>query len=98
MPPPYHSKGYTQYGAQMGRRTINANNYSGERLHLRRVPIDSGGYDPGGAYWGLGAPLYCAFGHLEGGDPVESYARAKSREEAKRLLADVFAAEPNWKR
>lgn len=25
---------------------------------LRRIPINGGGYDSGGAYWGIGAPLY----------------------------------------
>jgi hypothetical protein len=25
---------------------------------LRRVTLDSGGYDQGGAYWGIGKPLY----------------------------------------
>lgn len=30
------------------------------KFHLTRVKIDAGGYDIGGAYWGLGAPLYCA--------------------------------------
>ncbi len=28
------------------------------RFHLQHVPLDTGGYDRGGAYWGLGDPLY----------------------------------------
>lgn len=28
-------------------------------IRVYRVRLDSGGYDDGGAYWGLGAPLYC---------------------------------------
>jgi len=28
-------------------------------VRLFRVPLDSGGYDQGGAYWGHGAPIYC---------------------------------------
>jgi hypothetical protein len=28
------------------------------RFHLRRVRLDSGGYDPGGAYWGTGGTLF----------------------------------------
>lgn len=31
------------------------------RFHLRRVRLDSGGYDAGGAYWGHGGELYEAF-------------------------------------
>ena len=30
------------------------------RIYLRRVRLNSGGYDTGGAYWGLGAPLWQA--------------------------------------
>jgi hypothetical protein len=29
-----------------------------KRLYLRRLHLDSGGYDEGGAYWGHGEPLY----------------------------------------
>lgn len=31
------------------------------RFHLRRVRLDSGGYDSGGAYWGHGGQLFEAF-------------------------------------
>ncbi len=30
------------------------------RFYLRRIRLDSGGYDNGGAYWGHGAPLWYA--------------------------------------
>lgn len=53
------SKGYSQYGADMGRRTIPAEDRTASiRFHLQRVYLDSGGYDSGGAYWGQGTPLY----------------------------------------
>jgi hypothetical protein len=29
------------------------------RVRYLRIPLNAGGYDPGGAYWGQGAPLYC---------------------------------------
>lgn len=32
-----------------------------DKWQLQRVQLNSGGYDSGGAYWGIGAPLYCAF-------------------------------------
>jgi len=48
------------------------------RCRLFRVNIDGGGYDDGGAYWGLGKPLYCL--RDESGD--EWFARDHSREAA----------------
>lgn len=49
--------GDSKRGAAMGRAGNNGELES-YRFTLRKVPIDSGGYDTGGAYWGLGAPLY----------------------------------------
>lgn len=91
MKPPYNVNVNSQYGAPMGRRESLPRHYNGERLHLRRVPLNSGGYDPGGAYWGKGAPLYCAYGHTDCdiGEPVELYVRAPSRAAA----ADKLRAE-----
>jgi len=54
----FQTKGYSQYGARMGRVSDLPDNYAGE-LTIRRVPIDEDGYDPGGAYWGTGNPLFC---------------------------------------
>lgn len=56
---PSNTSGGDRFGAYMGRPPKEGEPTS--RLYLRRIPIDSGGYDPGGAYWGLGAPLYEAF-------------------------------------
>lgn len=56
------------------------------KMHLRRIRLDSGGYDSGGAYWGHGAPLWHAMA-AEGG--LESFFRAGTREKAK---AEVRAA------
>ena len=58
------------------------------RVTLRRVPINAGGYDAGGAYWGLGAPLYWAA--QENGASL--YLRAGSREGAKGKLRAKFGA------
>lgn len=74
----FETKGYTQYGAQMGRGGGLPFDTT-SKLRLYRVPIDSGGYDKGGAYWGLGAPLYCA----EDEDGEVMYFRASDRDAAK---------------
>ena len=40
------------YGAPMGRDHSPPGWCSPRSLRVHRMPIDSGGYDPGGAYWG----------------------------------------------
>ena len=66
----------SRYGAPMGRR---ANGYLETRIkrHVRlfRVRIDSQGYDDGGAYWGIGEPLFCAIDD----DGNRQFVRAASR-------------------
>lgn len=48
-----------QYGAPMGRGQSHARNKEIlVKFRLSRVYVNSGGYDRGGAYWGIGAPLY----------------------------------------
>lgn len=89
----FETKGHTKYGAQMG-RTYAAEcsvprDYSG-KLHLRRVYLDSGGYDKGGAYWGHGTPLWCLWGDAENGvDVLTSYVRASPRDAAKAMFPNA---------
>jgi hypothetical protein len=45
----YYTKGCTPYGADMGRRSDLPRDTKGP-LRVCRVPLDEGGYDPGGAY------------------------------------------------
>lgn len=49
----------TSRGAPMGRANVllPGDGKTHERIFDRRVPLDSGGYDKGGAYWGLGGEL-----------------------------------------
>ena len=50
-----------RYGAPMGRGQWHDELPTAPlKFRLSRVRINSGGYDRGGAYWGLGAPLYQA--------------------------------------
>lgn len=71
------------YGAPMGRMDSQID--YGARLYLRRVRLDSGGYDEGGAYWGLGQKLW-AYGDGEDWRYMRAFdrdaAKAKIREEA----------------
>lgn len=55
------------------------------KLALRRVHLDSGGYDSGGAYWGHGEPLYRADDEAGLGE-VTLYLRARDRAHAKELV------------
>lgn len=47
----------TEYGAPMGRTGRDITNAGPVKMHLELVPLDSGGYDKGGAYWGLRFPV-----------------------------------------
>lgn len=47
-------------------------------VRVFRLPLDSGGYDPGGAYWGSGESLYCA----TDGQAYREFVRASSRKAA----------------
>lgn len=53
----YH--GDTKRGANLGRPRRAKE--SDQRIYLRKIRLDSGGYDSGGAYWGHGGALYQAF-------------------------------------
>ncbi len=46
-------------GAPMGRNFVNPGSpVEGELCGLHCIPLDSGGYDNGGAYWGQGERLW----------------------------------------
>lgn len=78
------------YGAPMGRRSVYpAFPDQVVKLYLQRVPLNSSGYDSGGAYWGL--PVYGrsddAWGYLyRAWSPdalIGFYLRSWSRESAR---------------
>jgi hypothetical protein len=63
----------------------------GVKLHLNRIRLNLGGYDSGGAYWGVGAPLWHAWADAgEETEAVEAFFRASDREEARAIAADRF--------
>lgn len=68
-----------RYGAPMGRSEWRSEPQ--ERLRLFRVRIDQGGYDQGGAYWGLGEPLWCCTDGLDFRRFLRSPTRARAKAE-----------------
>lgn len=77
------SKVNSQRGAPMGRASYGSIPECFPRsVRLFRVNIDSQGYDDGGAYWGIGQPLWCAIGEHDTGCQSRAFVRAKSRESA----------------
>lgn len=68
----------TRYGAPMGRPSSPSLNDEPRTVRLFRVRLDRGGYDDGGAYWGHGAPIWCAMDNEGSMQTV----RAGSREAA----------------
>lgn len=59
------------------------------KVSLRRVRLNSGGYDQGGAYWGVGRALYWA-GDDDG--LLDLFFRAVTRESAKAHLRTLYPA------
>lgn len=53
------------------------------KVRLTRVSLDRGGYDNGGAYWGIGEPLWYAVSEC---GEYAAFFRAPSREAAKAKL------------
>ena len=91
----------SRYGAPMGRPGIRPVDFKAPvTFYLRRVYLNGGGYDSGGAYWGFGQPLYRAESAEEVevtyGPPtqIERYLRAYDREDAKAQLLREY---PNAK-
>ena len=77
------------YGS-MGRREDKPSRLVPIKARLVRVPLNSGGYDPGGAYWGIGKPLYTVRAECEEYDGYEWYFRADSRAQAEWILTSEF--------
>jgi hypothetical protein len=83
----HYPKAYTKYGASMGRDSDRPSDFDlMHRLSCRRVPISRDGYDPGGAYWGTGTPLW----RVEDSEGHTHYTRGAT-------LADVHAKFPGAK-
>ena len=62
-------------GAPMGRAAWDEAPTVSRSVNVFKVKIDSQGYDDGGAYWGIGKPLFCA----TNGENYRMFTRADSR-------------------
>lgn len=65
----------SRYGSPMGRSEWRDAPTVSRSVRVFRVRINSQGYDDGGAYWGIGKPLFCA----TDGQNYRMFARADSR-------------------
>ena len=76
-----------KYGSPMGRYTGGEflDTDSG-KIYLRRIKLDSGGYDNGGAYWGIGQPLWETLDQ----DGNGFIFRESNRESAKKHILERF--------
>ena len=72
-------------GSPMGRDPLYVDGVAAT-LHLNQVVLHSG-YDKGGAYWGIGESLWCAY---DKAGTVEIYYRAYNRAEAKKKILAEF--------
>lgn len=78
MSTPYTHKVSSKYGSPMGRYT-DVDALALAPCYLRRVHLDHGGYDAGGAYWGTrtrGESLWCAWNDEGGVYFVDAVSRA----------------------
>ena len=77
----------SKYGAPMGRHTgVEYLDSSVGKVYLRKVPLDSGGYDRGGAYWGFGVTLWETLDK----DGNGFIFRSRDRSSAKYAILDIF--------
>lgn len=89
----------SKYGAPMGRKSDDLAGLivteTDSPFRLQRVRINSGGYDSGGAYWGLGAPLYwwsVEITESDSRDECSGFMRARDRAVAKKEIRDLHPA------
>jgi hypothetical protein len=73
-------------GAALGRDSIHIRGFNG-RLYLRKIRLDSGGYDQLGTYFGSGLPLYWV---ASADSSVDYVLRAKTRESAKQQVQTKY--------
>lgn len=86
-----------RYGAPMGRvsgflRTAPVKVLP-TRITVRRVRLDAGGYDGGGAYWGAGTKLWMA---MDDGAVWQKWFRSPDCDAAKIKAREMYASDLEW--
>ena len=76
----------SKYGAPMG-RCDHAHPGNEYKVYVHQIPVNAGGNDKGGAYWGLGAPLFRA---ISADGEFACYRRARNRRQAVAALRIEF--------
>jgi hypothetical protein len=72
----------------MGRTAYHAEDIQApHKLRLQQCPLNQGGYDSGGAYWGTGLPIYRVAD--DDGD-IEYWIRASDRDDAKATVREKY--------
>ena len=90
MAPPKLPKAYSAAGSSMGRGSDwPERDAEPRRVKVWKIRINSQGYDDGGAYWGIGSPLYCC--EFEDDEFVRTqYVRARHRDAAKEIVRQTI--------
>ena len=79
-----------KYGAPMGRgNRIPDDIETAGKLYLEKLRWIDGAYDQGGAYWGMGDPIYRASGETAT-ECLEIFVRARDREDAKKQIKELI--------
>lgn len=79
----------SRFGAPMGRSPWGGVRQCGDaKIYLRQIPINGGGYDSGGAYWGARPKGLRLFGWHDAEQERRGYLDARNREDAKRRLRE----------
>jgi hypothetical protein len=81
-------------GAALGRSTIidEAKDYNG-KVYVRRIPLNAGGYDKNGTYFGVGNPLFWV---ANDAGTIDYVIRAKNRSEAVANARELFPEARIW--
>lgn len=76
-------------GASMGRANLITEPDAPVKFRMVKLRFVDYDYDEGGAYWGMGNPIYHAWGDAEMGEQ-EMFVRAATRTEAKAQIVAEF--------
>ena len=85
-------KAYSIRGARMGRPDWRGDPDRAYVFTLQRVNLEDYDYDQGGAYWGGGEPLWCAWANDEEDGEVRIFIRATNK---KMAMMEVHEEYPN---